>query len=82
MVKPTVFKMGTGRKWWWHLILTQLVAALQKKKPVDIALFSVRAIRPAGDLNFLQINSQRPFSFGCFSEWAPGPSPSVQNQQL
>jgi len=39
MVKPTVFKMGAGRKWWWRWILTQLVAALQKKKPVDIAPF-------------------------------------------
>ena len=61
MVKPTVFKMGAGRKWWWRWILTQLVAALQKKKPVDIAPFSVRAIRPADDLNFLQINSPAPF---------------------
>ena len=47
------------------MILTQLVA-LQKKKPVDIAPFSVRAIRPADDLNFLQINSPAPFWFWLF----------------
>ena len=82
MVKPTVFKTDAERKWWWHLVQTQLVAALQKKKPVDIAPFSMRAIRPASDLNFLTVNFQRPFSFACFLEWAPGPSPSVQNQQL
>lgn len=53
-----------------------------KEKAGRYCAFSVRAIRLADNLNFLQINSQRPFSFGCFSEWAPGPSPSVQNQQL
>ena len=34
--------MGAERMWWWRWILTQFVAALQKKKPVDIAPFPVR----------------------------------------
>ena len=66
MVKPTVFKMGAERMWWWRWILTQFVAALQKKKPVDIAPFSVRAIRPAECFEFFGDKLSAPFWFSLF----------------